>query len=115
MATTTFPRTATNPAADDSLVALAAPGAVGEVSVSLDTSAGASDRTVMIFDAASLPANGTVPKWRFPVAGAKAASYSFPHGLDCNTGIVVALSSTEDTLTVATANEGYLHVQYRED
>lgn len=108
-----FPSTTVTPEASaDSLVIKAAPGKLGEILVVMDPTAGITDRCAMLFDATSLPANGTDPVWRFPVVGSKAAAYAFPRGLEFTTGIVVALSSTWDDLTVTVGLEAYFHAQY---
>lgn len=107
-----FPSTVVTPEASaDSAVIKAAAGKLGEIMVVLDPAA-TTDRCVMLFDATSLPADGTDPVWRFPVTGAQAAAYAFPRGLEFATGIVVALSSTWDDLTVTVASEAYFHAQF---
>lgn len=115
MATPQNYTTITPAAKADSLVVKATPGELIDVMVVMDQTAGTTDRCVMIFDAASLPADGTDPKWRFPVTGSSAASYSFNANepMYFATGIVVAISSTWDDLTVTTTGEGFLSAQFQ--
>ena len=71
------------------------------------------DRYLMIFNNTSLPANGTAPDHRAFVPGLGEAMESLgPYGRKFSTGMVVALSSTRDTLTVTTGSEGFFHVGY---
>lgn len=60
-------------------------------------------RYAMLFNAAALPANGTAPAWRGLVPPAGEMSESWPDGLDFTAGIVVAISESVDTLTIAPA------------
>lgn len=105
---------ATNATKADSLVIKAAPGLLHDVCVVMDKTAGTTDRCVMLFDAASLPSNGALPVWRFDVDGGKTASYTFSSNepIYFATGIVVALSSTWDDLTVTTAGEAFFHATF---
>lgn len=61
---------------------------------------------VFIFDAASLPANGTVPDFPpVPIpAGPAFVSVPIDEGRSHATGLVVAFSSTQATLTIGTAD-----------
>jgi hypothetical protein len=67
----------------------------------------------MAFDAASLPANGTVPKMQLSLPAAQAAaqpscsSFGLPAaGVTLYNGLVVAASTTGKTLTVDTTSGG---------
>ena len=68
------------------------------------------DRYVMLFDATSLPANGAAPLWRSYLPGGSGIGESWGDiGLPFTSlGIVAAISSTPDTLTVTSA-EAYFH------
>lgn len=59
------------------------------------------DVWIQLFDAAALPANGTTPIWRaaFPI-GTIEVFDDPPQGLNFDTGIVIASSTTFLTLTV---------------
>lgn len=96
-------------AAVASAVLSASPSTLVELRVILDPTA-TTDRYVMLFDATSLPSNGTVPIWRGFLPGGVELSESWTEtGLDFPTnGIVVAISSTIDTLTV-TGVEAFFH------
>jgi hypothetical protein len=97
--------------AADSLVVKAAAGALGELHGYLEGLSG-SAVCIMLFNATSLPANGTAPVWRVPLIGG-VGNYFFPTGFQFATGLVAAFSSTHDDLTVTTGSEGYLHARYR--
>lgn len=100
---------ATAGAAVASAVISAVPATLVELRVILDPTATA-DRWVMLFDASSLPADTAVPIWRSYLPGGSGIGESWGDiGLPfLSTGIVAAISTTADTLTVATA-EGYFH------
>lgn len=85
---------------------------LGEVFGTLDDPDTATAVCVMLFDAASLPAPGTVPLWRIPMSNG-GGGYSFPRGLPLATGFVAAFSSTLATLTVTTASEGTFNARKR--
>lgn len=57
----------------------------------------------MLFDSATLPANGTKPKMEFDVTTVHAAG-ELGYGWLMANGVTVACSSTEGTLTVTTTN-----------
>ncbi len=66
-----------------------------------------SARFVQIFDAAALPADGAAPLWVYPLAAAAAPAKELafpPEGLLCNTGIVICISTTLATKTIAAAD-----------
>ena len=102
-------------ALEDSLVVSTAPVNLISVMATLDPTAGTVARCVMIFNATSLPANGTVPAWSFPCNGASGAGYAFgdEETLYLDTGCVVAFSSTYDDLTVTTGSEGTFSAQFQ--
>jgi hypothetical protein len=64
-------------------------------------------RYAMIFDAASLPANGTAPMFMQSMTAATSVPKELafpPDGLLFTTGCVIAISSTPATLTLAAAD-----------
>ncbi len=66
-----------------------------------------SARYVMVFDAAALPVNGSAPLWMYPLTATSAPAKELafpPEGLLCTAGIVIALSTTPTTLTIAAAD-----------
>lgn len=64
---------------------------------------------LQLFDAAALPVDTTVPLAVVPIAANSAASFDFGAlGLPFTNGLVVALSSTDDTLTISGANGLFL-------
>lgn len=79
-----------------------------ELRVILDPSV-ASIRYLMLFDAASLPINGTAPLWRGLIPPAGEMSETWADGLPFATGIIAAVSSSADTLTVVPTGEAYFH------
>lgn len=99
-------------AALEDSAAISGATSVGEIMAVLDNPGTATAVCAMVFDAASLPANGTVPLWRIPMSNG-GGGYSFPKGLTLATGLVVAFSSTLATLTVTTASEGTFNVRKR--
>lgn len=61
----------------------------------LNVVAGASAGFVMVFDSATVPADGTVtPKKVFPIAANAGVSYSWDRGLIFSSGIVIVFSTT---------------------
>lgn len=92
-----------------SAVISAVPATLVELRVVMDPLSTA-DRWLMLFDASSLPADTAVPIWRSYLPGGSGIGESWGDiGLPFpTTGIVAAISSTADTLTV-TAAEGYFH------
>lgn len=72
------------------------------------------DRWLMVFDAASLPANGTVPT--LPAMKVPAGSTGFYYGsaaLPFTTGVVAACSTSAATLTITTTDEAAFAVTSR--
>jgi hypothetical protein len=69
--------------------------------------ANAGDMYLQIFDAASLPADGTVPlaQVRIPTTGTGSLDFG-ESGLPYSDGLVAALSSTAASLTLAAATDG---------
>lgn len=84
-----------------SLIVLAAPCLVFRVEGYFSTSA-ATDFYVQIHDAVAVPANGAVPLKSYQAQANFAFAQHIGEGLPCKTGCVVVLSSTSDTLTIAT-------------
>lgn len=75
--------------------------------------ANASAQFIMIFDAAATPSNGTVPKEVYAVAAEDNFSFTFPKGLQMDTGIVVTNSTTQQSLTIG-GNDCWFAVDYDE-
>ena len=94
-----------SPAPEDHVLLYAGAGRLDEMFVKL-VAAATSNRTLMFFDADSLPDPNTVPLWRVPVTGASGGGWAFPQGYQFSTGLYLALSSDEDDLTVTSASEG---------
>lgn len=66
---------------------------------------GAATTYVQLHDAASLPADTTKPSWpSFEVAADTVKLLQIAHPLYFGTGLVVACSSTDETLTLEAAN-----------
>lgn len=88
---------------ETSRVAKASAGTLRDVYIS---NAQAVDTFLQIFDAAALPANGTVPLIAALLCRAgQHMWYDFGEtALPCGTGIVLAASTTQLTLTLATAS-----------
>jgi len=87
--------------AEASRVIKASAGRLYSVSV---TNANAATRYLMVFNDTSLPTNGTVPIFTpIKVATGDQGSISFfdINGKYCSTGITVAMSSTQNSLTIA--------------
>lgn len=63
-------------------------------------------RYLHFFDAVAVPANGTAPEWVAPpIQGQQPIAFTFPDGgLPFITGIVMAVSTTRTTLTLAGAD-----------
>lgn len=114
MATPRNTSTATNATKADSLIIKAAPGILHDVCVVMDQTAGTTKRCVMLFDSATVPADGTLPVWRFHVDGSGTASYTFGSAepLYFAAGIVVVTSSTWDDKTITTAGEAFFHATF---
>lgn len=88
-------------AAEASKVVKASAGRLYSVSVS---NANAATRYLMVFNATSLPGNGTVPVFtpiKVSTGDQGQAAFFDINGKYFSTGIVVAMSSTQNTLTIA--------------
>ena len=77
---------------------------------------GGTNLYLMVFDAASLPANGTVPTMPpLLVGGTDTRSISnLPLPDKFTNGIVVAASTTQENLTVDTNSNSFFYVQYQD-
>ena len=74
----------------------------------------AADVYIQVFDATSLPANASVPTLP-PIkcpAGSN-ASLDIWGGHSFGTGLTIAASSTDDTLTIVTADDCWIFATYR--
>jgi hypothetical protein len=83
-----------------SAIVLAAPGTVQEI-VCTNTSAGV--LYCQVFNSTTLPANATTPDFVFAVPATSTASWDAQQGVHFDTGIVVCVSTTAHTKTIATA------------
>lgn len=74
---------------------------------------GAGAAWIHVFDATSLPANGTAPdRVPIPVASASVNGDSWgPRGTRFENGCVAALSSTAATLTLVAGDEGWFEAE----
>jgi hypothetical protein len=87
-----------------SVIVKASPGRLFKLRVGNSTAGVAG--WIMVLDSATLPGNGATPKWRRQIGavGAEVSEdWSALGGLYCAAGIVVALSTTEATLTLGAA------------
>tara|TARA_Y100001973_G_scaffold88121_1_gene132897 strand:+ start:66 stop:446 length:381 start_codon:yes stop_codon:yes gene_type:complete len=77
---------------------------------------GGSNLYLMVFDAASLPSNGTVPSMPPLLVGPTdtRSISNLPLPDKFATGIVVAASSTQENLTVDTNSNSFFYVQYQD-
>jgi len=77
---------------------------------------GGSNLYLMVFDASSLPANGTVPTMPPLLVGTTdtRSISNLPLPDKFSTGIVVAASSTQENLTVSTGTDAFFYVQYQD-
>ena len=64
----------------------------------------ASDQYLQVFDASSVPANGTVPVLTTKVLAGQTGSFEFGDGIPMSTGITVCNSSTATTKTLGSAD-----------
>lgn len=96
----------------DQLVVKASPGRLFQAEVVL-ISTPAGTRWLMAFNAAAAVINGAEPVWRSPQIASNFASIDRGvWGLLCDTGIVLALSSTPGTLTLPADNLGLFQAAY---
>jgi len=77
---------------------------------------GGTNLYLMVFDASSLPANGTIPTMPPLLVGPTdtRSISNLPLPDKFSTGIVVAASSTQETLTTDTSNNSFFYVQYQD-
>ena len=77
--------------------------------------AGNTDGYIMLFDATTLPANGTQPLKSYVAQANFEFNEHVGDGIPCFKGIVLALSSTKDTLTIITGGDtGNIQCEYEE-
>ena len=76
------------------------------------SNANAAARFVLLFDTNTAPAAGAVPKASFSVATVASVSVAFWPPRRMDVGIWLAGSSTQNTLTLAAANDHVFDVQY---
>ena len=98
-------------AAEDSAVVATDQARVAELIV---TNIGGSTRFVQIFEASSLPSNGTVPLFSVALANNTTMFWDPMEGIGAGafgSGFVVALSSTAATLTVTTGSEAVFYAR----
>lgn len=60
---------------------------------------------IQVFDAAALPANGEIPLVSIPVAASASVFRRFEPPIWCATGVVIAGSTTQATLTIGAADK----------
>ena len=107
----TVNKTSTGGTAVASEVIVGAGATLKELRVLLDPSV-AAVRYLMLFDAVALPGPGSLPVWRGLVPPAGEMSESWPDGLVFSTGIVAAISSSIDTLTIVGSGEAFFQTIY---
>lgn len=72
--------------------------------------AGTTDFYVQVHDAAAVPSNGALPLKSYEAQANFVFSQHIGEGLPCKTGCVIVLSSTKDTLTIATVGTDTMSV-----
>lgn len=75
--------------------------------------ADAEQRYLQVFDAIALPADGAIPMAVVPVPSYATGSLDVSGGIPMATGIVVACSSTMQTLTISGDNDSLFTAVYR--
>ena len=103
-------------AEEDSAVVKAAPGVLYGFSGYNNDATGGALSYIQVFDATSLPANATAVTKSIIVpvyAGQPFAFDAGKYGIPFSTGIVIAASSTDITLTVKTDTEFLFGVSYK--
>lgn len=99
-------------AAENTFVLKATPGRVFSGAVLLDPTVAAA-RYLMVFNLAAAPTAGAVPLLRFYVPAAGQGGFDLGlYGLQCDTGIALAVSTTPDTLTLPGSSEGFFQGSY---
>ena len=76
------------------------------------SNANAAARFIQLFDTNAFPANGAVPNASFQVATVASVGVAFWPPRRMDRGIVLCGSSTQNTLTLAAANDHVFDVQY---
>lgn len=74
---------------------------------------GITDKWFQVFNATTTPANGTTPDLVMKILAGNTGSFDFTDGVPMSTGIVVACSTTDFSLTVDTTDESLFCVAYR--
>ena len=97
----------------NSLVAKATPGTLVEVHITNENAAATASRWLMIFDATALPANGAVPLMMPYLIAPQSFIAIFNLGLVCLTGITLAISTTNTTLTISADAPGTASITAR--
>ena len=97
----------------NSLVAKASPGTLVEVHITNENAAATANRWLMIFDAIAVPANGTVPLMMPYLIAPQSFIAIFNLGLVCLTGITLAISTTNTTLTISADAPGTASITAR--
>ncbi len=69
-------------------------------------------RFLLLFDAAAVPADGTVPLMVVTVPGLNTVSFDFGQALPFAVGIVAVISTTDTILTQTATNDGAFVVTY---
>lgn len=93
--------------------AVLAVGPFNHKQVSVDNQSATINYVLMLFNAATLPANGAVPEFEQASPFGKTIGFDWgQQGERFTVGLVAALSTTAGTLTVATANDGFFQSQY---
>lgn len=106
-----LPENATTTAYVKSLVVSATPASLCGLS---GYNSNAATQYIQIHDAASLPSNGAYPVISFPAIALDKFSIDFgANPRQFNTGIVVCISSTHNTLTLGAAADTSFDVQFK--
>lgn len=101
------PTSSASTAREKTHVIQASPGVLSRVSVT--NSAAATAYFLQLFDRTTAPVSGTtVPVTNgIPIAASSYKDQPYPHGRAFGTGIVVAISTTQDVYTAPAANDGW--------
>lgn len=75
--------------------------------------AASADYSLLLFDAASAPADTSVPELILPLVHATRLNEQFPDGYVCKLGIYLCISSTAATKTLAASADAFLAASYR--